>query len=1080
MGLNHQPSGFNQNSSTPRLSSQQMQQCLEQFPRAIALLDCQMRYLLTNRRWREALGGSDHTLMGDSGEKKHPILPDNWLDIQQCCLAGQSQTWETMDVQQTGDWQRQLQRDLQGNLQTCCRWEAHPWYGDSGTVEGIILSLETGSWYSSSKSSPLSDQDILAESQLQSSEVLFQQLFERSADAILILEDGIFTDCNQATVAMMGYETKAEFLALHPSCLSPEIQPDGRSSFEKANEMIATARTKGTHRFEWMHQRRDGEDFWVEVLLTVIPLKDKQVLHTVWREIGDRKQAEFILQSRTAQLYKQNQALIQLAKHPAVNQGDLETALQLITTVTARTLNVERASIWLYDPERISIHCQDLFEQTSKQHHQGTRLNISDYPNYFATLAHEDIIAVQDANLDPRTCEFSSSYLQPLGIASMLDSPIRLSGETVGVICLEHIGQVRPWQPEDENFVRSVADLIALAMEACDRQCSEAELQERAVQLRQQNQALIQLAKHPAVNQGKLELAIQTMTEIVAQTLQVERVSVWFYRADKTNLQCEDLYKQATQDHHQGSVLDVIAYPDYFQAIATEEIIAMNDAQTDPRTLEFAEAYLKPLGITSMLDSPIQFGGETIGVICIEHIGKMRCWEPEDEHFVRSVADLITLTLEARDRRETEAELQQKEEQYRSIFEAVSDAILINDLATGQLVEVNPAAHQMHGYRYEEFLQLSPTEFIHPDSLKTFTEYLEVVKAGKPFTCEALDLHKDGYSINIEVRGTRFNYNGKPHGLGIVRDITDRKQAELQLQQKTEALEQTLRELHRTQAQMVQSEKMSGLGQMVAGVAHEINNPVNFIHANLPHAEEYVEDLLSLIELYQEHYPDPTEDLQKTIEKIELDFLKADFIQLLQSMKVGTDRIREIVLSLRNFSRLDESDLKKVNLHEGLDSTLMILRNRFKTQPDQRPEIQLIQDYGNLPLVQCYPGQLNQVFMNILSNSIDALEETWISQTGNHKTGTTPLQIRICTEVIEPNWVRVRIADNGKGMPESVREKLFDPFFTTKPVGKGTGLGLSISYQVMVEKHGGKLECYSTPGLGTEFVIDLPVDPSPP
>lgn len=284
------------------------------------------------------------------------------------------------------------------------------------------------------------------------------------------------------------------------------------------------------------------------------------------------------------------------------------------------------------------------------------------------------------------------------------------------------------------------------------------------------------------------------------------------------------------------------------------------------------------------------------------------------------------------------------------------------------------------------------------------------------------------------------------------------------------------RELKSAQANLIQAEKMSALGQTVAGVAHEINNPVNFIYGNLPHAREYIQDLMQLIEAYQSQYPNPPDTIQQQIEAIDLEFVEQDLLKLMASMRIGADRIRAIVLSLRNFSRIDEGDAKFVDLHEGIESTLLILQNRLKAKPD-RPAIAVVKNYGALPEVECYPGQLNQVVMNILSNAIDALEEQNRGRTFE-EICDNPNVIRIMTKQSKPGWVALHIVDNGIGIPEAVVQKIFDPFFTTKDVGNGTGLGLAISYQIVTETHHGKLRCLSTPGQGTEFVMELPVQQS--
>lgn len=306
------------------------------------------------------------------------------------------------------------------------------------------------------------------------------------------------------------------------------------------------------------------------------------------------------------------------------------------------------------------------------------------------------------------------------------------------------------------------------------------------------------------------------------------------------------------------------------------------------------------------------------------------------------------------------------------------------------------------------------------------------------------------------------------------------------LRQQTEQLKQSLSELKQAQVLLVQNEKMSSLGQMVAGIAHEINNPISFIQGNIAYAKQYFQNLLSLVQVYQQHYPEPVPEVQLAIEETELNFLSEDLPKLISSMEIGAQRINEIIHSLRNFSRLDEAEMKLVDIHEGIDNTLLILNSRLRSHSSQ-PGIKVIKEYGNLPLVECYAGQLNQVFMNIIVNAIDALEEQTNKGAEEQKNTAKyshchyPLPanqqlptIYIRTELIENSHVQVQILDNGPGIPQSLQSRIFDPFFTTKVVGKGTGLGLSISHQV-IKEHGGKLQCISAPGQGTNFIIEIPL-----
>ncbi len=291
-------------------------------------------------------------------------------------------------------------------------------------------------------------------------------------------------------------------------------------------------------------------------------------------------------------------------------------------------------------------------------------------------------------------------------------------------------------------------------------------------------------------------------------------------------------------------------------------------------------------------------------------------------------------------------------------------------------------------------------------------------------------------------------------------------------------LEQSLHELKQAQFQLVQSEKMSSLGQLIAGVAHEINNPVNFISGNLAYAKDYVQGLFQLIDAYQEHYPNPVSGIKAIANAIDLDFLLRDLPKLLKSMETGAERIQHIVASLRMFSRMDEADMKPVNIHDGIDSTLMILQSRLKPNPNH-PGIRVIKTYGEIPPIECYAGQLNQVFMNLISNAVDALEDALprSSRFYPHQTTLSDAEIptiRIKTEFLDHSWVKIYIEDNGSGIPEEAQSQIFNPFFTTKPIGKGTGMGLSISYQIITERHRGILECVSSPGDGATFIITIP------
>lgn len=448
------------------------------------------------------------------------------------------------------------------------------------------------------------------------------------------------------------------------------------------------------------------------------------------------------------------------------------------------------------------------------------------------------------------------------------------------------------------------------------------------------------------------------------------------------------------------------------------------------------------------------------------------------------------IAVDVTDRKQAELALQESQQFIKKVADATPGILYLYDLEEQRNIYTNTSMFALLGYTSDEITAMDSSlmpQLIHPEDLPKIVKHhasFAGIEDGETREIEYRVRAVDGQFLWLQSRDTIFSRNADGQAkviIGVSQDITTRKQAEEALRQsegrereKARDLESALLELRSTQAQLIQTEKMSSLGQLVAGIAHEINNPVNFIHANIDYLNQYTKQLLDLVSLYEQEYPEPNSKIVDRIQEIDLDFLAEDLRKVVGSMQVGTERIRQIVLSLRNFSRLDESAMKPVDIHAGIESTLLILQHRLKSH-DSRPEIEVIKEFGKLPLVECYASQLNQVFMNIIANGIDAIEERY-QKLSVPRSETHSGRIAICTRVTAQNTVMVEISDNGTGMPQGIVDRIFNPFFTTKAVGKGTGLGMSIAHSIVVEKHNGKIECISSIGCGTTFQIEIPID----
>ncbi len=670
---------------------------------------------------------------------------------------------------------------------------------------------------------------------------------------------------------------------------------------------------------------------------------------------------------------------------------------------------------------------------------------------------------------------------------------------------------------ELEKAEREMRQLAEAQIEANEKLILAQKIEkERTAKIEKYNAILTNLSTTPFEKYENLEKALQAITEAVAEGLGIERASIWDYTG--TSLVSKDLFEKTKNQHSAGLELFAKDFPAYFEGVQSGLAIVAHNAHTHPNTFEFSEVYLKPLGINSMLDVPIREAGELKGVVCCEYVGTdFKEWTLEDENFARSISEIISLMIEADKRKKAEEELQiafenlkksQKEiERLALVASKTDNAIIITD-ANGLIEWANEGFERLTEYKLEEVKGKKPGSFLQGE--KTNPADVFAIRQGiaslKSFYQEIYNYSKSGrgYWLGINITPLFDEQNNLTGFIAIESDITERKQAEIELQnalekakkaeddmrslaeaqleanerlmmaekqlketlelekKQKEELDRLVAQLKETQGQLVHNEKMASLGQLTAGIAHEINNPINFVYNGIDTLKISLDDLMEIVKKYNEldsangNKEEIIQEAKELKDQLGFEDLTQDIEHLVADIKKGAIRTMEIVKGLRIFSRLDEEERKMANIKEALESTLILLNNKMKG----RIEVKRYYD-ETMPEILCYPGQLNQVFMNILNNAIQAIPE-------DRKDG----EITIYTENQAENVI-IRIKDNGVGMSEQVKRRIFEPFFTTKPVGVGTGLGLSITFGI-IEKHNGQIFVNSEEGKGTEFVIQLP------
>ncbi|MDF5735861.1 MULTISPECIES: GAF domain-containing sensor histidine kinase [unclassified Nostoc] len=866
----------------------------------------------------------------------------------------------------------------------------------------------------------------------------------------------------------------------------------------QANLIVPLSRQKELWGLLCIHQCSEARD-WKESEIEFI----RQIADHLSIAIQQAKHLhEVQLQAtKLAQAVQRDQVIAQIVDEIR-SPIDIETIFKTTTQEIRKLLQADRVAIFSFNPDWSGnfvaesfapgwtplVGFQPAISDTYLQNTQGGR-----YVDNQTFTAND----IYQAGLTK--CHIT--LLEQFQAKSFATAPILQGDQLWGVIAAYQNASPRQWQSYEVESLTKIGTQIGLALR-------HYKLLAYAQYQAEQQKTLTSVITRIRESLD-LDTIFQTTVTEVRQMLQADRVTVVRFDPQKDwegEFISEDVVPEC------NSVITEKVYDYCFgENFATLYAQGRINAITDIYQQNFSRCYvqiLEKFQVRANMVAPLLKKGELWGLLCIHQCNAPRDWQPSEIEFTSQIAQQLGVALkqdsylkqvqmqvvqlaEATEREKS----MERQELLAATIDKIRQSLDIKTIfrtttqAVRELLEVERVAI----YRFNPDWSGKFVADSFKDGWKPLAQAQPMIRESFEETDDDNELPRNETFVPIregeKLWGLLVAYqNSQPRywkeeeinllaQVGVQFGIAI-QQAELLEQTKRQTLEltQALQELKQTQTRLIQGEKMACLGQLLAGVAHEINNPISFIFGNLTHLNEYTQELLNVVKLYRQNSSLlPT--VQQQIDKTDLDFIIEDLPKTLESMKVGTERICEIVLSLRNFSRTDEVELKPVDIHEGLDSTLLILGHRLKNN-NKRPAIEIVKEYATLPLLECYPAQLNQVFMNLLSNSIDALEEKLkiIQQRYlelSQMCPRIPLTIWISTQAVN-NQIVIKIADNGLGIPEEVRSHIFDPFFTTKAPGKGTGLGLSISYQIVVEKHHGQIKCFSKPGEGTEFLIEIP------